>query len=163
MVDSLTLFGISRGIQTGSGIGDAFRQQAAAGLKADALQTQMDEIAVRTKMQSAKIAQKAERAVAEQTASFVSAGVEISGSAMSVLADTVSNAAEAAYIRQREAAYDMEVMAAEKGALDKAASNTTLLLNATAAGISGAGGYLRDEYQYGRRATRDVRPVLGES
>lgn len=163
MADALTLFAVQRGMQAGAGIGDAFKQQAYAALKSDMMQRQMDEIETRTKMQIENIYKQAEKVQSHQVAAFISGGVTLSGSAMSVVSDTMADAAQAAYIRQRESDYDVSSLMIEKSQYDAAASSETLMLNIAASSIGAYASFKGDEYRYGRKSLRDVGPAQGIS
>lgn len=138
MTASMAMMAAKSGMGAALAMNDAFRQQAAAALQSGALQIQMDEIQARTKMQIQNIYKTSEKVQSAQTAAFVAGGVEISGSALSVISDTINDAAQAAYIRQRESDYDTMSIGMEKYAQDQAASNETMLLK-VGAGLIGAG------------------------
>jgi hypothetical protein len=155
-MSALALFAAQRGIQTGFAIKEAFDAQAQAEMQSASIERQMVEIEERTKMQIQNIWQGSEKVEANQKAAFIAGGVELTGSAMSVISDTLNNAARAAYIRQRESDYDLMSLSMEQTQYDKMASNETLWLNIAAAGLGGASGFMSDVYANNRRSTRDA-------
>lgn len=155
MASTMALFAASRGLQTGAAMGEAFAHQTFAKLKSDAIDMRMREISARADSEIKNIYAQGEKVVAEQTAAFTKGGVEISGSAMTAISDTLANAAEAAYVRRREADYELIGLAMERAQMDYMASNEALLMNLTSAGLQGAMGYQTDKFKYGRSSLRD--------
>lgn len=155
-MSAMQLFAAQKGIETGLAMKGAFDAQATARAQAASMERQMQEIEARTRMQIQSIHQQSEKVVATQQAAFISGGVKLTGSAMSVISDTLNDAAQATYIRQRETDYDLIGLSMEKASFDKMASDETLLLGLTAAGIQGAAGLALAKYQYGRKSTRDT-------
>lgn len=155
-MSALALFAAQKGIQTGFAMKDAFDSQAQAEMSSAAIERQMTEIQERTKMQIQNIWQSAAKVEGGQKAAFISGGVELTGSAMSVVSDTLNNAAMSAYIRQRETDYEMMSLDMKQEQFDKMASNETLLLNLSAAALGGAGGFMQDMYSNNRKSTRDA-------
>ena len=131
------------GLQLAAGINTAFQEQAFAQLQSFNIKRQMDEIEDRTNIEIGKINQKAEKVVASQTAAYISSGVELSGSAMSIVSDTLSDAAQETFMRQRETDYTLMSMGMEKHQMDKMGSNEAMLMkigtSAIGAGTSYAG------------------------
>src|SRR5688500_6321141 len=136
-ITAMQMFAARRGLETGLAMNDAFQQQAQAELNSQALEIQMQEIETRTKMQIQNIYQQSEKVQSHQVAAFISGGVELSGSAMTVISDTIHAAAEAAYVRQRVSDYDRMGIAMEQHKFEQMASNETLYLNLAAATIGG--------------------------
>lgn len=155
-MSALALFAAQKGIQTGFAMKEAFDAQAQAELASASIEHQMEEIKQRTQMQIQNIWQASAKIEANQKAAFIAGGVELTGSAMSVVSDTLNNAAMAAYVRQRETDYEMMSLEMKQEQYDKMASNETLLLNLSAAALGGAGGFMGDMYSYNRRSTRDA-------
>lgn len=153
-MSAIALMGISRGMEAMKGIGDAYRAQAAAEVASMNIARQIEEIEGRNSLALQEIYKQGDEAVAEQSAAFISGGVELSGSAMSVLSDTLNNAAKASYMRQRETDYQVGSLMIEKGAYDSAASNKNLYMNMASsilgAGAGMAGDYARYNSQYSR-------------
>lgn len=143
-VPAMAMFAAQRGAETAIKWNEAFQAQAQAQLQSGALQMQMEEIQLRTDMQIRNIYKTSEKVQSAQTAAFTAGGVEISGSAMSVISDTINNAAEAAYIRQREANYDLLSTGMEKYKYDQMGSNETLMLKLATATIGGAKDFASD-------------------
>jgi hypothetical protein len=152
---SVALLAASHGIDTALKIKNAFDEQVQAKFLSLGLEKQMQEIEARTQMQIQNIYKQSDKIVAQQEAAFISGGVELSGSAMSVISDTINNAAEASYIRQREADYELLGIAMKKSQYDSMASNETLLFSLAAAGIGGTAGVATDMYKLNRSSTRD--------
>lgn len=144
------MFAAQRGVETAVKFNEVFRQQAQAQLQSGQLARQMEEIESRTKMQLQNIYQASEKVQSAQISAFVSGGVELSGSAMSVISDTINDAAEAAYIRQRESDYDRMSIGIEKFAYDDMASNETMMLGLAAATLGGAASFGGDMARQGK-------------
>lgn len=156
MANAMAIFAAQRGLETGLAMKSAFDSQAQAEMQSANFEYQMSEIRSRTDTQIANIYQQGEKVAAEQTASFIKGGVELSGSAMSVISDTLNNAAKAAYIRQRETDYELIGIAGQKGYYDQMASNESLWLNLTAVGLNGVASYAGDKYAYNKQHTKNV-------
>lgn len=137
MASSTMYSSAATGIDLGLKMGEAFQQQYAAQAASFNLQRQMDEIDWRTDAAIQDIYKTSEKVQSNQVAAFIKGGVEISGSALSVLSDTISDAASAAYIRQRESDYDKLGLAISKAGYDRMASNEALLLNMGSTAIGG--------------------------
>jgi hypothetical protein len=152
---------MQRGMEAGQNIGEAYRQHAFAAAKQDELTRKMDEIESRTKMNIQDIAAKRERVQSEQVAAFVSAGVELTGSPMSVVSDTLNEAAQAAFIMQREADYDMISAAKEQAQIKEAGSRMNLMLNIAAATVGGYANYKADTYKYNMAQPRSSNRAAG--
>lgn len=133
-----------RSIENATSIYEAYQEQVQAGILANNVQSAMDEIQVRTDMQVANIFEQADKVVAAQKSSYVKAGVEFSGSAMSVISDTVNDAAEAVFIKQMEANYELQGLAFKKGALERQASNANLLTEIAKGTLKSAAGLAGD-------------------
>jgi len=146
MANAMALFAVQRGMQAGQGIGEAYKQQIFAELNSKALGTQMTEITDRADMRVKQTMKAGERVAAEQEAAFIKGGVDISGSAMETLANTMSEAAEAAYIQKREAGYDLIGIAGNKARLDALATDMNFFLNAGASVGTAFAGYKMDEF-----------------
>jgi hypothetical protein len=142
------LFAAQAGLKTFQGIQQAYQMKAMAELKLEALDMQTAEMQARTRMQIDKIHQRSDQIRSEQEAAFVKSGVTMSGSAMSVVSDTLSQAAEAAYIRQRETNYDIMSLAGEKAAAKSAASNSQLLFNIATSAAGGVQTYFESMKNY---------------
>ncbi len=143
-VSSKALYGGVAGIEMAMSLNSAFQEQAYAQLQSDMMQRQMDEIESRTQIEIYNINKSSEKVVANQQAAFIMGGVELSGSAMNVISDTMNDAAEAAYIRQRETDYEMVSSTMEKTAFDRAASTEAFTLKMLAAGLGSATGYAKN-------------------
>lgn len=154
MANALALFAISRGLQANQQIKDAYQQQVVARLSAESIQRQMDEINDRTNIEIANINKQRDRTLSEQQASYIYSGASMTGSAMSVLSDTISQAAEATYIARRETDYELQNLAAKKAGFDYAARNRELLDNLLAIGLNTGAGYVSDVHSYNRANTR---------
>jgi hypothetical protein len=163
MTASLAMMGAKHAAGTAIGWYEAFQSQAQAQLQSGALQYQMDEIESRTKQQIQNIYKYSDKVTSNQEAAFQSAGVEMSGSAMSVVSDTLNNAAEAAYIRQRESDYDLLSVGMEKYKYDQMASNETLLLNLATTTIGGAKGFASDYADSQKAHTKNRGAATGLS
>lgn len=148
MASALHLFAAQRGMETGTNISSAFRQQAYAQLMSESVQLKMSEISRRADMNIKEIHTSGERVVAEQTAAFISGGVDMTGSSMSVISDTLSNAAKAAYIARRESDYELEALSGEKGQFKAMASKSALQMGIATSIIGGASGFAGDKYRY---------------
>jgi hypothetical protein len=146
------IFAVSRGLEAASGINSAFQEQAYAQLQEGLIQKQMDEINTRTNMQIAQINKEAEKFTAKQEVGFISGGVELTGTPMNVISDSLNDAAQAAYIRRREADYDLMGLAMDKSQYHRMASNETLILKAATATIGATAGYAADKAMYGKGA-----------
>lgn len=142
----------ARGLEFAGAMYGAYQDQAYAAIQAGNMQRQMEEIEARTKMELVQINLQSEKVVANQQAAFISGGVELSGSAMSVVSDTLNDAAQAAYIRRREADYDLGSLAIEKAQYKSAASSETLMLKIAAAGVGTVANHYKDKYNYNRGA-----------
>jgi hypothetical protein len=163
MADAMAIFAAQRGLETGLQMKSAFDAQATAAIQASMLEMQMQEIESRTQMQIQNIYKQGEKVVSEQQAAFIKGGVELSGSAMSVISDTLNDAATAAYIRQRESDYELIGIAGQKGYYEQMASNENLWLNLTAAGINGVAGVAGDMYKYKQAHTKKIGGTEGIS
>lgn len=145
MSAALGIAGISSGLQLASGVNQAFQEQAYAQLQSGMMQRQMEELEYRNKVNLRQIAEKAEKVTAAQTGAYVMAGVEISGSAMDVISDTMNDAAQAQYMRMREHEYTMSNLAMDKYNMDARGSNQALFLKIASAGL-GAGANFAQAY-----------------
>lgn len=159
MTASLAMMGAKAGFETAVAFNQAFQSQAQAQLQSGALQRQMEEIDLRTKMQIRNIYKQSEKVQSAQTAAFTAGGVELSGSAMSVVSDTINDAAEAAYIRQRESDYDLMVIGMQKHGYDKMASNETLMLNLASATIGGVTSFAKS---YAKADMKKQKSSIGD-
>lgn len=137
------------------GIKGAFDARAAAEIASMQIQMQKDEIAARTKMQIGQIHRQAEKVVASQEASFISGGVTLSGSAMSVISDTINDAAMATYIRQRESDYELMGLSMQQSEYDSAASDKALWMNIGTSVLGGAAGMASSYAQHSRANTQN--------
>lgn len=155
MASTMAMFAASRGMQTGAAMGEAFARQAYAELKSEVIDTRMSEISSRADAEIRNIYAQGEKVVSEQVSAFTKGGVEISGSAMTVISETLANAAEAAYIRRREADYELMGLGMEQAQMDQMASNEALLMNLASAGMQGASGYQMDKFAYNRSSIRN--------
>jgi hypothetical protein len=155
MASSLAIFAAARGMQAGQGIGDAYKQKVFAKLQADAVKNQISEIDKRASIEIGQIFAQGERVAAEQTAAYIKGGVEIEGSAMDTISDTMSDAAEAAYIRRREADYEIVGLEMQKASLKEASSDMNFFLNSLSAVGGAYAGYQMDKYQYNRSSLRN--------
>lgn len=144
------LFAASAAIEFTSSVNAAYKEQAYAQFQSSQMQRQMDEIEGRSKLELRKMGEHAEKVVAGQEVSFIKAGVELSGSAMSVISDTLNDAAQAAYIKQRETDYDLGSSAMEKKSYDLAASDSNLYLKIAAAGLGTAASFGKNMYGYNK-------------
>jgi hypothetical protein len=140
-------------MELASGLGSAVSQQAYAEFQSGMMERQMAEINARTGMQIASVNASAEKVVAVQEAAFANAGVKLSGSAMSVVSDTMNDAAQAAYIRRREADYALMSTSIEKSQYDFMAKNEQMYLKMAGAGLGAAAGYGKDMYGYNKAHT----------
>lgn len=154
-MSALALMGIQRGMQAGQGIGDAFRAQAAAEIQAMNLDRQIAEIEGRNKLALQEIYKKGDEVVAEQTAAFISGGVDMTGSAMSVVSDTLNNAAKSAFMRQREVDYTLGSLEMQKRQFERDASTTNLLLRMGTSVLGAGSGMASDYYAEKRASLRD--------
>jgi hypothetical protein len=155
MASSLAIFALSRGLQAGQGLGEAYKQQVFAKLQSQAVENQMIEIDKRARTEIGQIYSKADRVVAEQQAAFIKGGVKLEGSAMDVISDTMADAAEAAYVRRREADYELEGLSMQKGSLDFKASDQNLFFNQVSSLMSAGAGFATDYFSWNRGALRD--------
>lgn len=146
--NALALFAIQRGIQTGSDAGSAFKQQMFAQLQAESIGNQMQEIEQRSRMAIANTWQKAEQVEAKQIAAIVSGGVELSGSSMANLSNTLNQAAQEAFIKRRETDYNKMILGIEQSQYEEMGSIENLLLNVGASAVSGYAGYQTDKQKY---------------
>jgi hypothetical protein len=137
------LYAIQAGAQGFQSINEAFKAQALAELQVMGIERQMSEMQQRNQMQQKAIEEKGSQAIAEQTAAFVQSGVKLTGSPMTVLSDTIADAAEAAYIQQRETDYTLTNLAVDKSIAERAASNQQLILNIAAGAVGAAGTYAK--------------------
>lgn len=158
MASALALFAASRGLQTGQGIGQAAQQREFGRLQADLLASQMQEIDKRASIEIGQIFAKGERVVAEQEVAFVKGGVEMEGSAMTVISETMADAAEAAYIRRKEADYEMVGLAMQEASMREAASDQNFYMNSIAAVLGGAAGFGQDYYMYQAMSSKGKTP-----
>lgn len=154
-MSALALMGIQRGMQAGQGIGDAFRAQAAAEIQAMNLERQIAEIEGRNKLALQEIYKQGDEVAAEQIGAFISGGVELTGSAMSVVSDTLNNAAKSAFMRQREVDYTLGSLEMEKKQFERAASTTNLLLNMGTAVMGAGTNFAGDYYENERNSLRE--------
>jgi len=150
MASSLAIFAAARGMQAGKEIGAAYKQKVFGELQADALKNQMAEIDSRASIQIGQIFAQGEQVVAEQTGAYIKSGVELSGSAMDVLSDTMADAAEAAYIRRREADYQITGLSMQEASLREASSDLNFFLNSASAAGGAYASYQGDKYNYNR-------------
>lgn len=157
------IFAVSRGLEVASGINSAFQEQAYASIQEGLISRQMDEINTRTNMQIAQINQQAEKVSATQQAAFISGGVQVTGSAMDVISDTLNDAAQSAYIRRREADYDLMGLAMNKQQYHSMASNETLLLKSAAATLGGAAGFAKDMAMYSKGSGKTRAGGIGDT
>lgn len=160
-VPAMALFAAQRGIETSLAVKGAMDAQVIAKYQSAAIENQMNEIENRTKIQIQQIHQQSDKVVASQQEAFISGGVRLSGSAMSVISDTLNNAAQSAYIRQRETSYELIGSAMEKANYDKMASNETLMLNIGGSMLLGAASLGGDKYKYEQAKTRNVGTTNG--
>jgi hypothetical protein len=161
MASSMAIFAASRGMQAGNSMANAYKQQLFAKLQAESIQLQMSEIDRRANIEIGQVFERGERVKSEQTAAFIQGGVEIEGSAMDVLADTMANAAEAAFIRRSEADYNLKGLSMQQAGLEEQASDANFIFNVAAGGADAYAGYMQDEFQTGRRSMRNRRPAQG--
>lgn len=131
------LYALQAGGQAFFSVADAYKQQAMAELQAAALSRQMEEMEYRNKIDLRHISEQGQKVIAEQTAAYITSGVKLEGSAMTTISDTLANAAEASYIKQRELDYNLTNISMDKAQAEYAASNQQLILN-MAAGLAGA-------------------------
>lgn len=155
MASSLAVFAAARGIGAGQQIGEAYKQHIFASLQSDALQAQMREIDERATLDIEQTFREGERVVSEQTSAFVKGGVDISGSAMEVLSDTLSDAAEAAFVRRRESDFELMGLGMREAALDSLSSDMNLFLNVASAGTTAYAGFLTDEFMVNKVSLRN--------
>jgi len=164
MANALSIFAMQRGMEGGQGIGEAYKQHAFSQLRADEFDRKMQEMNDRTKYNIANIDAKRERVQSELLSAFISGGVEMTGSAMSVVADTLNEAAQAAYIMQRESDYDMISASKEKAQIKEAGSRMNMLLNMAAASVGSYANYKADSYKYNMATPRSSnRAAKGEA
>lgn len=142
---SLAIFAAARGMEAGQGISEAYKQKVFASLQADAVKNQIKEIDKRASIEIGQVFEQGERVVAEQTAAFIKGGVDLSGSAMDVISDTMSDAAEAAYVRRREADYEMIGLKMQEASLREAGSDLNFFLNSLSA-VGGAAANFAGDY-----------------
>jgi len=163
MASSLAIFAAARGMEAGQGIGQAYKTKLFSALQAEAMKNQIHEIDQRASIEVGQIYEKGRRVASEQIAAFIKGGVEIEGSAMDTLSDTLSDAAEAAYIRRREADYQIVGLEMQRAALKEASSDMNFFLNSLSAVGGAYAGYKADEFTYNRSSLRSVgtstRPV----
>lgn len=150
MASSLAIFAAARGMEAGQGIADAYKTKVFAELQYNAVQSQIEEIDKRASIEIGQTFSQGERIVAEQTAAFVKGGVELEGSAMDVISDTMSDAAEAAYIRRREADYEIVGLEMQKASLKEASSDLNFYLNSLSAVGGAYAGYQTDLMRYNK-------------
>lgn len=78
---------------------------------------QMQEIRMRSEIESQQILNRGEKIAAEQKGAFIKGGVKLEGTALDVANDTMADAAEAMHMRLMEANYELLNLALQKGAL----------------------------------------------
>lgn len=159
--NALAVFGIARGLEAAQGVTEAYQQKVFSELNAAILGDQMQSIEDDITTSLRHVKEKSKRVVSEQEMAFVKGGVELEGTAMDVIGDTVANAAEAAYLRRRQADYQLTQIAGEKAALEEASSDMNFLLNAATAVGGAYAGYLGDMASYNRlnAASLGIKPI----
>jgi len=155
MANALAIFAASRGIQAGQGLGDAYKTKLFSSLQAEAVKNQIHEVDKRASIEIGQIFAQGERVASEQTAAFIKGGVELEGTAMDVLSDTMSDAAEAAYIRRREADYEIVGLEMQRASLKEASSDMNFFLNSLSAVGGAYAGYMGDKAMYERGTLRN--------
>lgn len=95
----------------GAELSDSYTKWANANLQSEAIQARQDEMSARADISVANIFAHGDAVQAEQKGAFLKSGVKLEGSAINVLQQTASQAAEAARTRQLEA--DFEIMQLE--------------------------------------------------
>lgn len=144
-----------RGVQGGMAIGDAYKAKVNAQMQSSAIEMQMQEIDARSNIAVHEINKQGERVKAAQEGAYIKAGVEMEGSAMEVVSDTLADAAEAAMISKRQADYDMIGLAMQQAAADSQASDLNFLLNSAAGAGSAYAAYQGDKYSSNKGSTRN--------
>lgn len=155
MASSLAMFAAARSMQAGQGIGQAYKTKLFSALQAEAVKNQAREIDKRASVEIGQIFSAGERVASEQTAAFIKGGVKIEGTAMDVLSDTMSDAAEAAYIRRREADYEIIGLEMQRASLKEASSDMNFFLNSLSAAGGAYMGYQTDLASYERASLRN--------
>jgi len=150
MASSLAIMGMMRGAQAGLAVGDAYKAQVNAKTQAANIDMQMGEMDLRSDIAIKDIFKQSERVQASQVGAFSKAGVKLEGSAMDVISDTISDAAEAAMITKRQSDYDLIGLAAQKASFEEQASNINLLLNSATGAMSAYTGYMSDKRNYNK-------------
>ena len=153
---SQQLYAMQAGAETGQAIGAALQAQVFHELQAGSIQRQMDELAIRNRNNQQQIYKGAEKVQSQQQAAYTAGGVDVSGSAMSVISDTLSNAAQAAYIQQREYDYNRENMGLKQSIEENAGSDMNTFLSIAAAGVSGTAKYQASQYEYNKMNKRNT-------
>ena len=146
-------------MQAGKGVGDAYKLKLFSQLKADAVANQMSQISIATDQQVRQISAQGKKVVSAQEQAFLKGGVELEGSAMDVIAETVADVAEASYIRQMESGFQLENLAMEKSRLDSEGSDINFLLNSAASVTNAYASYQGDLNNYNRATTRGARGI----
>lgn len=145
-----------RAIENGIGIYEAFNKQLQAQLESNNIQTAINEIEARTNIQVGNIHTQADKVLASQQAAYTKAGVTVSGSAMSVMSDTLNDAAEAIRVKQMEAGYELLGLAMKKGILDRKASSGALMSDILKTSIKSAVGLAGDFEGIKRKNSRNI-------
>ena len=157
MASALAIFAASRGMEAGQGISEAYKQKLFAKLQADAIKNQINEIDKRASIEIGQIFEQGGRVAAEQKAAYIKGGVELEGSAMDVISDTLSDAAEAAYIRRREADYEIVGLEMQRGSLKEAASDMNFYLSSLSSIMGAGAGFAGDMHSYNKGSSGNYR------
>lgn len=120
-------------MQAGKGVADAYKQRLFSRLQEDAITNQMSEITTQTNNTVTQIQAQGKKVISAQEQAYLKGGVELEGSAMDVISETMSDVAEASYARQREAGFQLEGAAMDRAKAKQAGSDLNFLLNSAAA------------------------------
>lgn len=107
-----------KGLATASLIGadlvDSYSKWANANLMVQGIEAKQQEIEARADVSIANIFADRDKVQAAQKAAYIKSGVKLEGSALTVLAQTASDALEAAEVRQQEADFQNAILERQK-------------------------------------------------
>lgn len=144
-----------RGFEAAVGLYSIQKESMLADSQAGLIDLQMQEMRANHSMNLDSIRERGDKVVSDQVATFISAGVEMEGSPMSVVSDTMNDAAKEAYILQREHGARMENAARDQAFYKAQGSVESMLLKSAALSFGTYAGMKSDEYKYNKSNTKN--------
>lgn len=146
---------MGRSVEAAAGLYSIQQEANVADAQAGLIDLQMENMKINHTINLDSVRGRADKVVAEQAAAFISAGVEMEGSPMSVVSDTMNDAAKEAFILQREHSSRMESAARDKAYYESQASTESMLLKTAALSFNAYAGMKTDEYKYNKANTKN--------